>query len=128
MNFLAVSSELQLSSTDSPGRFFDFPGRITVGNAFDVAVEVVCTSTDILDGPASRGSWFFAENDTAVDGGGLLAFGTSQNDEGVLRIYPANILSQSGTRFQCRDEENNQTLNVTLELRKYNYTFDLLHA
>ena len=62
-------------------------------------------------------NWTFGENDTVVPTG-LKAFGTSQDDSGTLRVYPANILSPSGTRFQCREIGNGQILNVTLELRK----------
>ena len=62
-------------------------------------------------------NWTFAENGTAVSRG-LKPFGTSQGEGGVLRIYPANILSPSGTAFQCRDAQSDQTLNVTFELRK----------
>ena len=76
-----------------------------------------CSSNDQTAGV----NWTFAENGTAVSLG-LKAFGTSQGDGGVLRIYPANILSPSGTRFQCWDGENSQTLNVTLLLRKSNHS------
>ena len=113
----AASSELQISSTDQPRRLFDSPDTIKVGNALDVAVEVQCTS---IGGPAAaRVRWSFAENGTAVEEG-LKAFGTSQSStsDGVLRIYPAASLSRSGTTFQCRDVENDQSLNVTFELRK----------
>ena len=112
--FCTVSSELQIFSTDNPGRLFDRPDRITVGNALDLAVEIRCTSSN---DPLSGVNWTFGENGTAVPSG-LRAFGTSQNDGGVLRVYPANILSPIGTRFQCRDSGNGQALNVTFELRK----------
>ena len=95
---------------------FDNPDRITVGNALDVVVAVRCiSSSSTLSG--SGVNWTFGENDTAVPTG-LKAFGTSQDDSGTLRVYPANILSPSGTRFQCREIGNGQILNVTLELRK----------
>lgn len=112
--FCTVSSELQIFSTDNPGRLFDRPDRITVGNALDLAVEVRCISSN---DPLSGVNWTFGENGTAVPRG-LRAFGTSQDDIGVLRVYPASILSPSGTRFQCWDNGSDQTLNVTLELRK----------
>ena len=110
-----VSSELQIFSTDNPDRVFDSPDRITVGNALDLVVEVRCSCSN---DPLSGVNWTFGENGTAVSRG-LKAFGTSQDDRGVLRVYPANTLSTSGTRFQCWGCGNeNQTLNVTLELRK----------
>lgn len=112
--FCTVSSELHIFSADNPGRLFDRPDRITVGNALDLTVEVKCSSSN---DPLSGVNWTFGENGTAVPRA-LKAFGTSQDDSGVLRVYPANILSPSGTRFQCWDDGNNQTLNVTLELRK----------
>lgn len=116
----AVSSELQLFSTDNPGRLFDRPDNvIRVGNALDVAVELSCRSTagNSAVGLSAVIQWVFADNGTVVPIG-LTAFGTSQGEGGVLRVYPANTLSRTGTRMQCRDVENNQTLNVTLELRK----------
>jgi hypothetical protein len=110
-----VFSELQVFSTDNPDRLFDSPDRITVGNALDLAVEVRCSCS--ID-PLSDVNWTFGENGTAVPRG-LNAFGTSQDHGGVLRVYPANTLSSSGSRFQCWGCGNeNQTLNVTFELRK----------
>ena len=85
-----------------------------MGNALDLVVEVRCISPN---DPLSGVNWTFGENGTAVPRG-LKAFGTSQDDSGTLRIYPANTLSPSGTRFQCRESGSGQTLNVTLELRK----------
>ena len=103
---------------DDPDRTFDNPARIRVGNALDVAVELRCSS--VGNPESSTVSWTFAENGTAVPGySGLGPFGTSQREGGLLRIYPANILSQTGTGFQCRDVDNDQILNVTLELRKF---------
>ena len=52
-------------------------------------------------------------NGSAVDVG-LRPFGSSQED-GVLRIYPANLLT-GGAMFQCSD--GTTTLNVTFDLRK----------
>ena len=87
-----------------------------MGNALDLAIEVRCSSSsnDPLPGGVN---WTFGENGTAVPSG-LAAFGTSQGERGVLRVYPANMISPSGTRFQCLDSGNGQTLNVTFELRK----------
>ena len=117
-NFIVatVSSELQVFSTDNPDRVFDSSDRITVGNALDVAVEVKCSCSN---DPLSGVNWTFGENGTAIPRR-LKAFGTSQDERGVLRVYPANTLSPSGTRLQCWGQcgNENQTLNVTLELRK----------
>ena len=102
---------------DDPDRTFDNPARIKVGNALDVAVELRCSAVGNQSSPVN---WTFAENGTTVPSySGLGPFGTSQREGGLLRIYPANTLSQTGTEFQCRDVENDQILNVTLELRKF---------
>ena len=117
-NLTAVSGELRLFSVDDPDRTFANPARIKVGNALDVAVELRCSS---VGNQSSTVNWAFAENDTAVPGySGLGPFGTSQREGGLLRIYPVNVLSQTGTGFQCRDVDNDhEALNVTLELRKF---------
>ena len=62
--------------------------------------------------------WRFAENDTDVSEG-LTPWGTSQGDDGLLRIFPVNVLSPNGTVFQCVDTESNERLNVTLVLCKF---------
>ena len=117
MTLCAVSGELRLFSVDDPGRAFHNPARIKVGSALDVAAEVRCSS---VGNQSSNVNWTFAENGTAVPSySGLGPFGTSQREGGLLRIYPANILSQTGTEFQCRDVDDDQILNVTLELRKF---------
>ena len=92
------------------------PDRVTVGNASDLAAEVRCS--EIASGNAV--TWLY-QNRTAVSSG-LRAFGTTQGD-GVLRIYPATLLSGgSGTRFWCMDIEANDVLSVILVLRKYKYS------
>lgn len=117
-NLTAVSGELRLFSVDDPDRTFENPARIKVGNALDVAVELRCSS--VGNRRPSAVNWTFAENGTAVPSySGMGPFGTSQREGGLLRIYPANILSQMGTEFQCRDIDNDQMLNITLELRKF---------
>ena len=106
-----VYSELEVFSTEDPERRLD-PDRITVGNASNVVVEVRCISSK-----SASVNWIFADNNTAVPSG-LKPFNTSQGDGGLLRIFPVSILSPGGTKFQCRDAENDQTLKVTFELRK----------
>ena len=127
--FLAVqisSGLLSITTVDAQRRLLN-PDRVTVGNASDLAAEVRCSSWNhsVLAENATSGnavSWLY-ENGTAVLSG-LRAFGTTQGD-GVLRIYPATVLSGgSGTRFWCLDAENNDTLSVTLVLRKYIFTHD----
>ena len=88
-----------------------------MGNASDLAAEVRCSSNyPMVENAASTVSWLY-ENGTAVSSG-LRAFGTTQGD-GILRIYPATMLSGgNGTRFWCLDAENDGRLNVTLVLRK----------
>ena len=58
--------------------------------------------------------WSFAGNGSSVEAG-LKPFGTSQ-ENGVLRVYPANVLTGNGSMFLCSD--GNTTLNVTFDLRK----------
>ena len=78
-------------------------------------VEVRCR---VSSNKSASVNWTFADNNTAVPSG-LQPFNTSQGDGGVLRIYPVSILSpDDGTKFQCRDVESDQTLNVTFELRE----------
>ena len=110
--YCTVSSELEVFSTEEPVRKLD-PERITVGYASDVVVEVRCISSN----ESASVNWMFADNNTAVPSG-LKPFNTSQGGGGLLRIYPASILSTNGTKFLCRDAENDQTLNVTFELSK----------
>ena len=116
--FLAVefsSGLLSITTVDAQRRVLN-PDRVTVGNASDLAAEVRCSSNHSLAENASNVSWLY-ENGTAVSSG-LRAFGTTQGD-GVLRIYPATVLSGgNGTRFWCLDAENNDRLSVTLVLRK----------
>ena len=112
MWYCTVSSELEVFSTEDPVRRLD-PDRVTVGYASDVVVEVRCTSSN----ESASVNWMFADNNTAVPSG-LKPFNTSQEDGGLLRIYPVSILSTDGSKFQCRDDENDRTLNVTFELSK----------
>ena len=104
---------LSVTTVDGAQRTPLNPNRITVGNSSDMIAEVRCSSSN----ESSTVTWLY-EDGTPVPSG-LTAFGTTQGD-GILRIYPAyKLLSPSpGTRFQCRDAENDQILNVTLELRK----------
>ena len=92
---------------------FPNPDRITVGLASDVAVQVRCTKQrDKLDVGVIQ--WNYAVNGSDV-GTGLKAFGTSQ-ENGVLRVYPVNVLTGQGGMFQCSD--GNTTLNVTFDVGK----------
>ena len=94
-----------------------------MGNASDLAAEVRCSSSN---DNTSNVSWLY-ENGTAVSSG-LRAFGTTQGD-GVLRVYPATMLSGgNGTRFWCLDAENNDKLRVTLVLRKSPCTIKIAHC
>ena len=89
---------------------FANPDNITVGSASDLVVKVRCIS----QGVSSTGLvWNYVVNGSAVDVG-LRPFGSSQED-GVLRIYPANLLT-GGAMFQCSD--GTTTLSVTFDLRK----------
>ena len=109
MALATVSSQLQVISTETNQPFAN-PDRITVGNASDLVVKVRCISQGVL----STGLvWSYVANGSAVDVG-LRPFGSSQED-GVLRIYPANLLT-GGAMFQCSD--GTTTLNVTFDLRK----------
>ena len=118
--FIYISAEgsnglLSITTVDSQRRVLD-PTRVTVGNASDLAAEVLCSSTLNSSEKTSNVNWLY-ENRTAVSSG-LRAFGTTQGD-GILRIYPATVLSGgNGTRFWCLDAKNNDTLRVTLVLRK----------
>ena len=98
-------------STESNQPFSD-PGRITVGLASDLVVQVKCQNAS-MDNSAIQ--WTYAVNGSVVDMG-LRPFGTSQAN-GVLRIYPVNVLTGNGTMFQCSDESS--TLNVTFDLGKF---------
>ena len=110
------SGLLSITTVDAQRRVLN-PDRVTVGNASDLAAEVRCSSNHSLsEGAQKNVSWLY-ENGTAVSSG-LQAFGTTQGD-GILRIYPATVLSGgNGTRFWCLDAENNDKLSVTLVLRK----------
>ena len=108
-----VSGQLQVSSTgEANPRPFSNPDRITVGFASDLIVQVQCTSQNSSSNDNIQWSYFV--NDSLVDTG-LRAFGTSQED-GMLRVYPASLLTGNGSMFQCSDGE--LTLNVTFDLRK----------
>ena len=97
------------------------PDRVTVGNASDLAAEVRCSE----NASGNAVIWLY-QNGTAVSSG-LRAFGTTQGD-GVLRIYPATLLSGgTGTRFLCVDVETNDSLRVTLVLRKYSHMIIVRH-
>ena len=111
-----VSCQLQISSTGANSQPFSNPDRITVGFASDLIVQVLCTSQNVsMSG--SNIQWSYAVNDSEVDNE-LRAFGTSQ-ENGVLRVYPANQLTGEGAMFQCSD--GNTVLNVTFDLRKSTY-------
>ena len=114
--FLAAKvyrGNLSITTVDAQRRVLN-PDRVTVGNASDLAVEVRCSSND---GNVNNSMSWLYENGTAISSG-LQAFGTTQGD-GILRIYPATMLSGgNGTRFWCLDAKNNETLRVTLVLRK----------
>ena len=104
-----VSSQLQVISTENNQPFTN-PDNITVGYASDLVVHVRCISQEV----SSTGLvWNYVVNGSAVDVG-LRPFGSSQED-GVLRIYPANLLT-GGAMFQCSDATT--TLNVTFDLRE----------
>ena len=109
------SGILSITTADAQRRLLD-PHRVTVGNASDLAAEVRCSSSNYSEN-TSRVSWLY-ENGTAVSSG-LQAFGTTQGD-GILRIYPATVYISggSGTKFWCLDTKNNESLRVTLVLRK----------
>lgn len=113
------SGLLSITTVDAQRRLLD-PARVTVGNASDLAAEVRCSSNYSLAAKGASNAtviWLY-ENGTAVSSG-LRAFGTTQGDDGILRIYPATVLSGgNGTRFWCLDAESNDKLSVTLVLRK----------
>ena len=91
---------------------FSNPGRITVGVASDLIVQVKCQHVSMESGAIQ---WSFAGNGSAVDTG-LRPFGTSQTN-GVLRIYPANVLTGESNMFQCSD--GSTIVNVMFDLRKF---------
>ena len=116
--FLAVKpykENLIITTVDSQHRLLN-PDNVTVGKASDLAVEVQCSSSKYRK-LSNNVSWLY-ENGTAVSNG-LRAFGTTQGD-GMLRIYPATVLSGgNGTKFWCFDAKNNESLRITLVLRKF---------
>ena len=107
-----VSGQLQVSSTGENPQPFSNPDRITVGFASDLIVQVQCNYRNTSS--SSNIQWFYLANNSQVDTG-LRAFGTSQ-ENGMLRIYPASLLTGSGAIFQCSDGD--LVLNVTFNLRK----------
>ena len=116
--FLAVKPykvNLIITTADSQHRLLN-PDKVTVGNASDLAVEVQCSSSKYRK-LNNKVSWLY--DDRRAVSNGLRAFGTTQGD-GILRIYPATVLSGgSGTKFWCFDTKNNESLRVTLVLRKF---------
>ena len=111
-----ASSQLQVVSTDNNQPFLN-PNNITVGSSSDLVVQVRCISQDAPSEEEEAGGgivWSYRVNGSEVDVG-LRAFGTSQ-ENGVLRVYPVNVLTGEGAMFQCTD--GNTTLNVTFDLCK----------
>lgn len=126
-----VSSEIELFVTTADAHQKPLnPERITVGNATDLAVEIRCASRStekgtvtselaVAGGGAGAVIWEYSENSTAVEPG-LKALGTSQSEDGVLRIFPIGRIypPRSKATFQCKHVDSGYAINVTLELSK----------
>ena len=84
--------------------------RIAVGTASDLALQVRCTTNS-----TNATSWTNEDGSTVSQG--LNPFGISQED-GILRVYPVNLLSEGPNIFSCSDEL--ETLAVQFDRRKCN--------
>ena len=113
-HIIVVSGQLQVTSMGDAPLTFSNPDRITVGFSSDLIVQVQCSYQNASSATGNI-QWTYAVNGSEVSDG-LRAFGTSQ-EEGVLRVYPASLLSGDGALFQCSD--GSTVLNVTFELRKF---------
>jgi len=88
---------LEVVTADESRSPFPNPSDIVVGRASDVIVTVRCVAT-----PVSTVMWRYTGNNSLVPMG-LQPFGVSQED-GVLRIYPADLLGQVN-QYTCSGEE-----------------------
>ena len=110
--FDIVCGQLQVISTVNNQPFLN-PASITVGLSSDLVVQVRCINISPGGGTIQ---WSYAVNGSEVNTG-LTAFGTSQ-ENGVLRVYPANVLTGEGAMFQCRDTNTSLILSVTFNVSK----------
>ena len=82
--------------------------QITVGNASDLLIEIICNLT------TGTNNWSFSNG--SVVSSPLTTFGISQNPEqGLLRIYPGTLV-ESFNQFTCTNGGTMQ--NITLLLSK----------
>lgn len=81
--------------------------QITVGNASDILIEIICNQTT-----SGTNSWSFSNGDIVPSP--LTNFGISQNPEqGLLRIYPGTLV-EDYNQFSCNNGGTSQ--NITLSL------------
>jgi len=92
----AALGMLEVVTVDVNRSPFPNPSDIVVGRASDVVVTVRCVAT-----PVRIVVWRYTGNNSLVPMG-LQPFGASQHD-GVLRIYPADLLGQVN-QYTCSGE------------------------